>query len=55
MSERDVELVTLYNGADVDDDQAGALLEILKLEFPDFEYEMHPGNQPLYHFLISGE
>lgn len=47
-------LVTLYSGEEVKD-QAEEIVEYLQEEFPDTEFELHHGGQPLYHFIISVE
>lgn len=54
-TDADLELITIYTGADMPDEQAQLLFDKLKDQYPDFEYETHRGDQPLYHFLISGE
>ena len=54
-ADQDLELVTFYSGEDISGAEAEALLEQLKEKYPDFDYAMHRGGQPLYHFLISGE
>ena len=54
-ADNDVELVTFYWGDDLPDDEARALVEQASQKFPDFDYELHHGGQPLYDFIISGE
>ena len=53
--EHELELVTFYTGEPLSDHEAESLIENVKKEFPDFEYQIHRGGQPLYHFLISAE
>lgn len=47
-------LITLYSGADVGE-QAEEILEELAIAYPDMEFELHYGGQPLYHFILSVE
>ncbi|SHK85292.1 hypothetical protein SAMN02745123_03369 [Desulforamulus aeronauticus DSM 10349] len=54
MLQEDHSLVTLYYGADVGE-QAEAIVEKLQTDFPDIEFELHFGGQPLYHFILSVE
>jgi DAK2 domain fusion protein YloV len=53
--EQELELVTFYTGEPLPDHEAEALIDNIKKEFPSFEYQIHRGGQPLYHFLISAE
>ncbi|MEW6698100.1 MAG: DAK2 domain-containing protein [Bacillota bacterium] len=52
--EEDHSLVTLYYGEDVGQ-QAEDILKQLAVRYPDIEFEMHYGGQPLYHFILSAE
>ncbi len=47
-------LVTLYYGADIGE-QAEKIVEGLRKSFPEIEFELHYGGQPLYHFILSVE
>ncbi len=49
------ELATLYYGRDVPGTEAERILEKLSGMYPDVEFELYYGGQPLYHFLISVE
>lgn len=49
------EIVTLYYGAEVDEQAAQALIEQLTQEFPKPAFEAVRGDQPLYPYLISLE
>ena len=55
MDVEDAELVTLYYGADVTEDEANALLEHLEAEYEDAEFELYNGAQAVYSYLISVE
>ena len=49
------ELVTLYAGDPVTDDDASSVVDALAEAFPDVETELVEGGQPHYHFLLSIE
>jgi hypothetical protein len=49
------ELVTLYHGKEVSTSEAEELLRRLQEAFPDLEFELYYGGQPLYHFIIAVE
>jgi len=51
----DDELITVYYGSDVSEEDAQALTDDLAGLFPDCDVEMHSGGQPLYYYLISVE
>jgi DAK2 domain fusion protein YloV len=49
------EIITLYYGATVSEDDANALADHLEQEWHDLEIEVVAGEQPHYHYLISVE
>ncbi len=49
------ELISIYTGADVTEEDAGALEEKLAELFPDVEVEVNPGGQPIYYYIVSVE
>ncbi|MBN2908287.1 DAK2 domain-containing protein [Polycladomyces sp. WAk] len=49
------DVVTILYGKDVTDAQVKELSDFLKRNYPDVEYEVHYGGQPLYFFLFSVE
>ena len=51
----DRELVTIYYGSDVDNDQANNLVAQLEDAYPDLEYEIINGGQPHYPYILSVE
>ncbi len=51
----DTELITLYYGASLTAEQAHSLVESVAADFGDHEFEVVPGGQPLYPFIISVE
>ncbi|MGN0354043.1 MAG: DAK2 domain-containing protein [Muricoprocola sp.] len=55
MVDEDAELISLYYGADVTEEDANALGEEIQELFPDCEVEVYAGGQPIYYYLISVE
>lgn len=55
MVEEESELVTIYYGKDVNQDDANALKEKAEEIFSACEVELHAGGQPIYYYLISVE
>jgi hypothetical protein len=51
----DMEIVTLYYGADVSAAEAEDLTDQLQEEHPDLEFEVLEGGQPHYFYIISAE
>lgn len=51
----DTEVVSLYYGSEIHGDEAEALADRVKEQFPELEVEIYDGGQPLYHFIISAE
>ncbi|MCB9438216.1 MAG: DAK2 domain-containing protein [Anaerolineales bacterium] len=51
----DMEIVTLYYGADIGEDDAFALVEFLQEIYPDLEFETVLGGQPYYPYILSVE
>ena len=50
-----VDLVTLYWGDQMDEEQTGKLASQLETSFPDTEFEVVYGGQPHYHLFVSIE
>ena len=55
MVDDESELITIYYGADVSEEDAETLREKAEESFGDCEVELHPGGQPIYYYLISVE
>jgi dihydroxyacetone kinase-like predicted kinase len=53
--EKEHELITLYYGEDVKEEEAEKLVEALSQKYPDVDFELHYGGQPLYYYLVSIE
>ena len=55
MLTEDKEVVTLYYGSDVSEEDAEAFVEKLQETHPDVEFILHFGGQPLYYYILSVE
>lgn len=51
----DKEVITIFYGSEVSEDQAQKLMEQLEDKYSDIEFELHEGGQPYYYYLISIE
>jgi DAK2 domain fusion protein YloV len=55
MNSRDREIITLYYGEDISEEEANALADRLQEDWPEQIVEVIPGAQPHYHYIISVE
>lgn len=55
MLDDDSELITVYYGEDVSDDEASKIEEKLQEKYDELDVQVLKGNQPLYYYLISIE
>lgn len=55
MLEKKNELLTLYVGAEATQEMAEQIAEELKDAYPDTDFEVVKGDQPVYYFLLSAE
>lgn len=55
MVEDESELISVYFGEDVTEEDAEALVEKVQAAFPDCEVELNDGGQPIYYYLLSVE
>ena len=55
MVDADSEIIGIYYGEDVSEEDANALRELLAEKYPDAEVEVHYGGQPIYYYVISVE
>ena len=51
----DSELISIYYGEDITEEDAQKLSDHLSEIYPDCEIELNPGNQPIYYYIISVE
>lgn len=55
MVDSDAELVSVYYGAEVTEEDANVLAEKITEVFPDVEVEVEFGGQPVYYYILSVE
>lgn len=55
MVDEDSELISIYYGSDISQQEADAFLEKAQEEYPGCEIELHSGGQPIYYYLMSVE
>lgn len=55
MIDEDSDILTLYYGENVEEDEARLFAEEIQDEYEDIEVELYYGGQPLYYYLISVE
>lgn len=55
MTDDNSEIVTIYYGADVNEENASAIKDKLIEKHPDIEVELQNGGQPLYYYIFSVE
>jgi len=55
MVDEDTELITLFYGGDISEDEARIIQAMIQEAYPDLEVELHYGGQPHYSFLLSAE
>lgn len=55
MCDEDSELITVYSGADVKDEDAEELINRISEALPDMEVELQRGEQPVYYYIVSVE
>lgn len=53
--DEDSEVITVYYGEDVSEEQAETLLETLEEKYEDADVILQCGNQPLYYYILSVE
>lgn len=55
MIDEETEMVTLFYGQDVSEEQAQNWFKQVTARFPDVEIELHAGEQPVYAFVLAVE
>lgn len=53
--DEDTELICLYYGDEVQEDDANAVLDALEKKYKSCDVELHYGGQPIYYYVISVE
>ena len=55
IQKEDCGFVSLYYGEEVHEEDAQALVSALEKEYPDIEFMLRNGKQPLYYYYVSAE
>lgn len=55
MKEDSHEVITLYYGSEVSEEQAEAMRGAVEEKYPDCEVDVHYGGQPVYYYILSLE
>ncbi len=55
MKNEEHEMITLYYGAGVKEEEANALMDKVQESFPDCDVDCHFGGQPVYYYIVSLE
>ncbi len=55
MADSDSELITVYYGEDVSEEEAGIMEKKIQEQYPDYDIQLLSGGQPVYYYIISVE
>ena len=55
MIDEESELISIYYGEDIKEEEAEVLRAKVEEEFPDCDVELNYGGQPIYYYIISVE
>lgn len=55
MMNEDAELITIYYGEDITEEDAEAVLAEVEEKYPDVDVELQMGGQPIYYYIVSVE
>ncbi|MBP5198849.1 MAG: DAK2 domain-containing protein [Lachnospiraceae bacterium] len=55
MVDDDSELISVYYGCDVNEDDAKAVKALVEEKFPEYDIELQAGGQPVYYYVVSVE
>lgn len=55
MTDDETELISIYYGEDMREDEAEALRDKIEERYPDCDVELNLGGQPIYYYIISVE
>ena len=51
----DSELISLYYGQDVTEEDAAQFAQAVEELYPDMDVDLHSGGQPIYYYVLSVE
>ena len=55
LMDEDAELISIYYGEDISDEDAEELAGIIEDKYPDVDVELQCGGQPIYYYVLSVE
>ena len=55
MIEDDTDIVTIFYGEELEENEVQDLVQVLEDQYPDVEIEVYDGGQPVYHYLFAVE
>ena len=55
LAEDTSELISLYYGEEINEEEANALADLVMEQYPDMDVEVHYGGQPIYYYVLSVE
>ena len=55
MVDEETELISIYYGEDISEDEASALRDKIEEQYPECDVELNYGGQPIYYYIISAE
>ena len=55
MVDEETELISIYYGEDMKEEEAAVLRDRLEEQYPDCDVELNFGGQPIYYYIISAE
>ncbi len=54
MIDEESEIITLFYGEDISEEQSEQIVEYVESKYEDLDVELHYGGQPLYYFFSVG-
>ena len=55
MADEDSELISIYYGQDIQEEDAEKLASEIEELYPDADVDLHCGGQPIYYYVLSVE
>ena len=55
LMDEDSELISIYYGEDISDEDAEELAGQIEEKYPDVDVELQEGGQPIYYYVLSVE
>lgn len=55
IAESDTEMISVYYGADIKEEEAQAFQQKVQAAFPGCDVELQSGGQPIYYYILSAE